>query len=312
MSLYLGVTDYDWFRLLAAIPGIEEVNFWRPSAQRAFASLGIGEPFLFKLHSPRNFIVGGGFFARFVRLPVSLAWESFGLSNGASSFAEVKARIGKYRRTADLGNDPEIGCVLLAEPFFFAETDWIPCPPEFPLNAVQGKTYGPEDPVGQRLWEQVQLRLQAVRAMASAPSPALDHATSARFGAPTLVAPRLGQGIFRAIVTEEYERRCSVTGERTLPVLEAAHIRPYADGGVHDVANGLLLRSDLHKLLDRGYVSVDPLDRRFVVSGRIREDFENGRDYYALHGRQLRDPRDQRSIPSKENLSFHAERVFLG
>ena len=312
MRFYVGVTDYDWYALLTATADLEEVNFWRPSAQRAFRSLSTGEPFLFKLHAPRNFIAGGGFFARHVRLPVSLAWEAFGRSNGAMSLSEVIARIGKYRRGADLEQDPEIGCVLLAEPFFFDEADWIPCPPEFPLNAVQGKTYGPDDPVGQRLWDQVQVRLQAKRNRTATPGPALDWASSARFGAPILTTPRLGQGIFRATVTEEYERRCSVTGERTLPVLEAAHIRPYSSGGVHEIGNGLLLRSDLHKLFDRGYVTVDPTDRRFVVSRRIREDFENGRDYYALEGRRLRDPQGPESLPSKQNLEFHAGTIFLG
>lgn len=53
----------------------------------------------------------------------------------------------------------------------------------------------------------------------------------ARFGAPHLIRPRLGQGAFRVLVTDVYGRKCAVTGERTLPALEAAHIRPYAEGG---------------------------------------------------------------------------------
>jgi hypothetical protein len=39
----------------------EEVNFWQPSGSRRFRVWQAGEPFLFKLHSPENFIVGGGF-----------------------------------------------------------------------------------------------------------------------------------------------------------------------------------------------------------------------------------------------------------
>ena len=53
----------------------------------------------------------------------------------------------------------------------------------------------------------------------------------ARFGEPHLIRPRLGQGAFRVLVTDIYRRRCAVTQERTLPALEAAHIRPYGDGG---------------------------------------------------------------------------------
>jgi putative restriction endonuclease len=112
------------------------------------------------------------------------------------------------------------------------------------------------------------------------------------------------------LVTDAYHRRCAMTSERTLPVLEAAHIRPYANGGEHALSNGLLLRSDLHRLFDLGYVSIEPNDKRILVSGRIREEFENGRDYYALHGRSLAQPDNALAIPSRENLLYHAEHIF--
>jgi len=94
------------------------------------------------------------------------------------------------------------------------------------------------------------------------------------------------------MVTDAYRGRCAVTAERTLPALEASHIRLYAAGGEHALPNGLLLRSDLPRLFDRGYVTVDPEGMRLVVSGRIREEFSNGRDYYALRGRPLARPDD--------------------
>jgi hypothetical protein len=34
MRLFVGVTDGEWFRHLAAIPAIDEVNFWQPSSAR--------------------------------------------------------------------------------------------------------------------------------------------------------------------------------------------------------------------------------------------------------------------------------------
>jgi putative restriction endonuclease len=55
---YVGVTDGDWFRFLVARPNVTEVNFWQPGGTRAFRTLDVGQPFLFKLHSPQNFIVG--------------------------------------------------------------------------------------------------------------------------------------------------------------------------------------------------------------------------------------------------------------
>ncbi len=52
-----------------------------------------------------------------------------------------------------------------------------------------------------------------------------------RFGTPVTIMPRFGQGAFRVLVTDAYASRCAMTGERTLPALEAAHICPFADGG---------------------------------------------------------------------------------
>jgi putative restriction endonuclease len=64
MNFYVAVTDYEWFQLHASKPRVEEVNFWRPSPEGSFKALRSGAMLLFKLHSPRNFIVGGGFFSR--------------------------------------------------------------------------------------------------------------------------------------------------------------------------------------------------------------------------------------------------------
>jgi hypothetical protein len=52
------------------------------------------------------------------------------------------------------------------------------------------------------------------------------------------------------------------------------------------VRNGVLLRSDLHRLFDLGYVTVMP-DLHLEVSPRLRSDFENGRTYYPLHGTEV-------------------------
>jgi putative restriction endonuclease len=99
--------------------------------------------------------------------------------------------------------------------------------------------------------------------------------TGSRYGEPQLVRPRLGQGTFRFAVLDAYGS-CAVTTEHSRPVLDAAHIRPYGEGGGHEVANGLLLRTDLHRLFDKGYVTVSP-DHRLVVSKRLRDEWHNGR-----------------------------------
>ena len=95
---YVGVTDDNWYRFLADRPGVTEVNFWQPSGTREFRVLAPGEPFFFKTHYPHNKLVGGGFFSDSARLRVSEAWEFFGEANGVASIAEMRARIGGYRR----------------------------------------------------------------------------------------------------------------------------------------------------------------------------------------------------------------------
>ena len=64
MMGFVGVTDNDWFVFLSQHPGIDEVRFWQPGGTGQFRALAPGDPFLFKLHAPQNFIAGGGFFAQ--------------------------------------------------------------------------------------------------------------------------------------------------------------------------------------------------------------------------------------------------------
>lgn len=312
MRAYIGITDGDWFSFLSGRePPVDEVNFWQPSGNRNFRVLAPGELFLFKLHSPRNFIVGGGLFAHFTILPVSLAWDAFGEKNGAPSLSDIRQRIGRYRRGAvDPMEDYRIGCILLEQPFFLPESDWILAPTDWGRPTVQGATYDLAGGEGRRVWQDLVARLP-LAALEVTGSQLPTVASEPRYGTPTLILPRLGQGTFRALVTDLYDRRCAVTGERTLPVLDAAHIKPYHLDGPHHPTNGLLLRSDLHTLFDRGYVTVTPR-MHLEVSRRIREEFENGRDYYKLHGLEVRRPQASDAAPAADYLDWHARTVFRG
>ena len=134
---------------------------------------------------------------------------------------------------------------------------------------------------------------------------------AARYGGPISVRPRLGQGLFSFAVRDAYQGACAVTHEHSQPVLEAAHIRPYAMGGLHQVENGLLLRRDLHRLYDLGYVTVTP-DYVFRVGDRLREEFNNGRSYYAMNNSRIAVPPEGLLQPSKRALDWHATTVFRG
>src|SRR5438445_12549646 len=92
----VAVTDYGWYTNLLQQPGLDEVNFWKPSATRPTRAREFS-PFLFKLRAPYNAICGFGYFARYSRLPDWLAWDTFGLANGCSSLKEMRERIAKIR-----------------------------------------------------------------------------------------------------------------------------------------------------------------------------------------------------------------------
>lgn len=308
MNAYIGITDGDWFTFLSNQPGIDEVNFWQPGGSRLFKALDPGEPFLFKLHSPYDYIVGGGFFAHSTLLPCSLAWATFQGNNGATSIIEMRKRIEKYRKSMPTREDHQIGCILLEQPFFFERNEWIPAPEDWSKNIVQGKRYDLSFGIGRRLWEQVQERLEKIDLVKQT---GIIREPEARYGTPQTILPRLGQGSFRVMVTDAYHRKCAVTQERTLPALEASHIKPYSDSGPHNVKNGILLRSDIHRLFDNGYVTVTT-DLRFEVSKRIREEFENGKDYYALNGRKILVPENRLYQPAPEFISWHNDNIYLG
>ena len=120
------------------------------------------------------------------------------------------------------------------------------------------------------------------------------------------------RGVFRVRVADAYGHRCAMTGEKTFPVLQAAHIRAFSEDGPNELSNGLLLRSDVHTLFDAGYLTVTD-DLRMEVSSHLRDDWHNGKEYYALHGRTLAVMPDNVALrPRREFLDWHHEHVFRG
>ncbi len=306
MKIFVAVTDNEWYWQLRSRPPQTEVNFWQPGGGRSFQALRAGELLLFKPHTPHHSIVGGGFFLHASELPCSMAWRYFELANGASGLWEMRRRIERFRHLAtDTHRDYEVGCIILERPFFFDEADWIPLPEDFSKNVGQGKTYDTSTPVGHSLWEAVRLRLQAT-SPGSEPEP---QATI--FGEPTMVRSSLGPGSFRLLVTDAYQRRCSMTQQAALPALEAGHIRPVEEGGLNRVDNGLLMRSDLRSLFDLGFLSIDH-DHRILVSATLTREYAGAEAYVELAGRALALPERLEHRPRRESLDWHRSKVFRG
>ncbi len=321
MHGFIATTDQDWFEFLSTRPDLDEVNFWAPSGKATLKAVPPGSPFLFKLKSPHHAIGGFGFLGPVSSVPLSLAWEAFGEKNGAPDLPTMAKRIRKYRGRFDSpggspGFDPPVGCRMILQPTFFTQDAWVPAPRDWSKNIVQGKTYDLSVGEGKRVWDACVQRLSAEQLDLQAGAVRDGHPDGPRYGKDQIYRPRLGQGSFRIAVTDAYGRVCAVTGEHSLPVLDSAHIQPYADGGPHEVSNGLLLRADLHRLYDRGYVTVTP-DFEFHVSKALKDDFANGRVYYDLES-QVRErgaiylPADMENLPNRDRLAWHQESVYRG
>jgi len=308
---FVANTHADWFDFLARQGCWEEVNFWNPSDYYAFRGEP-GSPFFFRLKSPRNVIGGFGLVSGFARLPEWLAWECFGEGNGSATLAEMQGRLNAIREQNRIavGRDlTQIGCILLASAVFFPRDQWVRQPSDWGKQNLRYKRYDLTQGEGLRVWQECKERAQTVAA------PPVDEIFASdsgdRYGRPTLVIPRRGQGTFRVAVTEAYARACAVTKEHSLPALEAAHIKPFSEDGPHQVSNGLLLRSDLHRLFDRGYITVTP-DHKLEVSRQLKEHFQNGKSYYPFHGGEVVVPRAASLRPDPALLLWHNEKQFLG
>ncbi len=300
---YVANTDHDWFTSLRDGQPWEEVNFWQPRGGRGFHVINPGAPLIFRLKAPHNRIAGFGWFLRHEVGEDWSAWEAFGKANGAADFVSMRARIGRYGGK-NLVGPTKIGCIMLGDPVFFPPDAYIAEPADWAPNIVSGKGYDLTTGEGARIWAECRER-------AGLMTTASGGSAAERFGAPVEVTPRLGQGSFRMAVIGAYGGACAVTKEHSLPVLEAAHIRPYNKEGAHLTSNGLLLRSDLHRLFDRGYITVTP-GHVLRVSGALHDDYSNGATYYPLNGTSLHVPTAPADRPDSTLLEWHGDEVFRG
>ncbi len=305
VNLYIANTDNDWFDFLSSQHDVTEVNFWQPGGT-GFHAIQPGELFAFRLKSPRDKIGGFGVLSSSSILPLQIAWETFGITNGVVSYSELRVAIAKYKTNEIVGPATYIGCRILVEPVFLPPQLWMDLPPSWSKNIVGGKRYSTEDQEGLRLWNQLQ---ELAQGWSPVPNTGFSEST-VRYGKPTLITPRLGQGAFRIAVTEAYGRQCAISEGKVLPALDAAHIRPYGEGGAHVKSNGILFRKDIHSVFDAGFATVDT-DFRFVVSKKVKEIFDNGNEYLRLHGKALKLPKVRSDCPNSDFLRWHNENRFL-
>ena len=273
MKLYVGITDGDWFRFLRA-RNAEEMNFWRPRSTTNFGAINPGELFLFKTHYPENRIVGGAYFVRHTTLPLDLAWEVFKEANGVESLDALRRKMSSIR--GDNERNPTIGCTVLTQPFYFKDEEFLSAPSDWGRSIVMGKSYDVQSGEGARLWEDVRL------ALAGRPSGRRQFQINPIDTAIRNFLRRdWDREVFELLSWKAIDVVVQLPAKKPCPFWKqhtSVHIQTT---GPHAISNGIFLRSDIHTLFDRGYITITN-EYRVEVSRRIRDEFSNGRDYYQL------------------------------
>lgn len=126
----------------------------------------------------------------------------------------------------------------------------------------------------------------------------------------------LRRDAFRPAVLNAYDSRCAVSGIGLVHELsqgelryevEAAHVKPVANGGADLIANGIALCRTVHWAFDNGMVWID---NSFSVNVSRKAEGNNRNEWLReFDGRQLRLPRHDDLKPSKEALRWHAQKV---
>lgn len=128
-----------------------------------------------------------------------------------------------------------------------------------------------------------------------------------------LVARPFREAAFVAAVKSAYSETCAMTGLRIIngggrAEVQAAHIRPVADGGSDSIRNGLALSGTAHWMFDRGLLSIAD-DYSILVAEK-----QLPRDAIRLirSDRKLILPERPDARPHAAQLRYHRERIFKG
>lgn len=87
----------------------------------------------------------------------------------------------------------------------------------------------------------------------------------------TEVTTRKNQSEFRDCLLKCYGV-CAITGSKIKHVLEAAHVVPFNGFNDH-LNNGILLRSDIHKLFDSFLISIHPVTKELQLNQVVKKEY---------------------------------------
>lgn len=125
-----------------------------------------------------------------------------------------------------------------------------------------------------------------------------------------LVNRKIRDASFRFDVCRAYDDRCAVTGLKIIngggrAEVQAAHVKPVAEGGPDIVQNGIALSATVHWLFDRHLISISDDYRLLVSHNRVPSEL---RGLFRPEHEQLHLPQDRGLWPRPTFLAYHRER----
>lgn len=120
------------------------------------------------------------------------------------------------------------------------------------------------------------------------------------------IVQRQGQPQFRQQLLQAYGSHCAITDCDLPEALEAAHIIGYLGEDTNTVQNGILLRSDVHTLFDRGLIAIDTQNWTLLIADKLQETV-----YRSLYGKQVNLPRVKENCPDVSAINLHRQAAGL-
>lgn len=303
--------DHSWYSIIKSeyfSAGTNSTNFWTVECEQdldpALRTFEPGTMVLYVLdHHDHSFVVGGGFFLSWVFLNPKQLWEILGVRNGSHSYEDFFDKV----RALGGNEDSVLASSVLNGTFILTRRDSIMIPDEFRAHFQDlpaRSLLSLDEPIGKYLEKIVNEVRVAMLDAYGQHWPGIYYVASNRNSRSYI------QG-FTARVMNAYEFRCAITGTSARPVLEVAHLQPFYDHNFQSVQNGILLRCDVQKMFNTGYITLEYKNDDEIavkVSRTIKSVWAE--DYAVYNGKKIFLPKDRALWPKKEYIEWHQKNCF--
>ena len=285
----IALTDVSWFEFLRE-KDFKLINFWTPTGWEP-KKINPGDMFYLFLKKPYRKVGGYARYVYSLQLTVRDAWNKFAQANGASDINMMLEQLSAIRGTR-IDENTIIGCILLQDPVFLPDNEFF----DSQIIGVEIK--------------QAMQKFKYIRGAEIIGSEyttdeirdyVLNEETTVEYTL-TEQKRRIGQSAFREKLLELYGK-CAVTREDYPLVLEAAHIDPYIGESSNHPQNGLILRSDVHKLFDANLLVIDT-NYRVRLSNILSET-----SYERFENKLIELPENRKYYPSLAALERRMEKL---